>query len=185
MTFTDEDKQRLLYFKDAVDSDDVKCKETIKKLLLQNKYILHVLNNEDEKDLEPEDYYLDNILPYYVVTETLSAVKHFLCFEVSYRDLVRYDDTRKQLQIIFYILINEHDAIEQDTGIARHDLIAALLQDQFNYTNYFGAKIQLVEDVAGAVDRDYILRTLTFQQIADNNLVKGGKYGNKEVHILA
>lgn len=185
MTFTNEDKQRLLYFKDAVDSDDVKCKERIKQILLKNKYILHVLNNKDEKDLEPEDYYLDNILPYYVLTETLSDVKHFICFEVSYRDTKRYQDSMKYLQIIFYILINEHDAIDTDTGIARHDLIAALLQDQFNYTNYFGDELVLMEDMAGAVDRDYILRTMIFQQITDNNLVKNGRFANKDVHILS
>ena len=185
MTWTDEDKQHLLHFKEIVDSDDIKCKEIIKKLLLSNKYILHVLNNEDEKCMEPDDYYPENVLPYYVITETLSEVKHFVCFEVSYRDLQRYDKTKKILQIVFYILINEQDAIEPVTGIARHDLIAALIQDQFNYTNYFGNKIELVEDTAGAVDRDYVLRTLTFQQIADNNLIKDGKYGNKEVHILA
>lgn len=187
MTWTDEDKQHLLHFKEIVDSDDIKCKEIIKKLLLSNKYILHVLNNTEleKDDAEPEDYYLENVLPYYVITETLSDVKHFVCFEVSYRDLQRYDRTKKLLQIVFYILINEHDAIELDTGIARHDLIAALIQDQFNFTNYFGVKIELVEDTAGAVDRDYILRTLTFQQIVDNNLIKDGKYGNKEIHILA
>ena len=54
MTWTDEDKQRLLHFKEIVDSDDIKCKEIIKKLLLSNKYILHVLNNEDE-DLFSEE----------------------------------------------------------------------------------------------------------------------------------
>lgn len=187
MIWTDEDKQYLLRFKNAVDSDDIKCKEAIKKLLLSNKYIIHTLNNTEleKDDAEPEDYYLNNIYPYYVVTETLSEVKHFLCFETSYRDLQRYNKSVKQMQIYFYILINEHDAIENDTGIARHDLIAALLQDLFNHTNYFGDKVKLVEDMSGAVDRDYILRTLVFEQLTDNNIVKSGRLANKDVHILA
>ena len=43
MTWTDEDKNYLLNFKNAVDSDDIKIKETIKKLLLSNKYIIHTV----------------------------------------------------------------------------------------------------------------------------------------------
>lgn len=187
MKWTKEDKQHLLNFKNAVDSDDIKCKEIIKKILLNNKYILHVLNNTklENDDAEPEDYYLENVYPYYVITETLSDVKHFLCFEVGFRDLKRYNDSMRLLQITFYILINEHDAIEKDTGIARHDLISGLLTNQFNYTEYFGDELVLVEDTPGAVDRDYILRTLVFQQTTDNGLVKYGRMANKDVHVLS
>lgn len=187
MTWTDEDRQYLLRFKNAVDSDDIKCKEIIKELILSNKYILHTLNNGEleQDDAEPEDYYLNNIYPYYVVTETLSEVKHFLCFETTYRDLQRYNKSLKQMQVIFYILINKHDAIENDVGVARHDLIAALIQDQLNHTNYFGGKIELVEDVSGAVDRDYILRTMIFEQITDNSLVKNGRLANKDIRTRA
>lgn len=186
MEWTNQDRLALLRFKDAIDSDDIKIKEKVKKLLLSNKYIMHVLNNVEleKQDAELDEYYLNNIFPYYVITETQSEVKHFICFETSYKELQRYNDSAKYMQLIFYILCHEKDNIDADTGIARHDLLGALIQDQFNYTNYFGNKIKLVEDTSGAIDSNYALRTLVFEQITDNNLVKNGKLANKEVHIL-
>ena len=187
MKWTKEDRLALLRFKDAVDSDNIKIKEAVKKLILSNKYIVHVLNNVtlEKENAEPIDYYLENIFPYYIITTTQSEVKHFICFETSYKEVKRYEHAVKYMQLIFYILCHEKDNIDADTGIARHDLLAALIQDQFNYTNYFGERIELVEDTSGATDNNYALRTLVFEQITDNNLVKNGRLANKDIHILA
>jgi len=72
MEWTDQDKAHLLSFKDTVDSDDVKIKEKIKQLLLDNKYIIHVLNNKELEavDAEPDEYFDVNILPYYMIAPT-------------------------------------------------------------------------------------------------------------------
>ena len=51
-------------------------------------------------------------------------------------------------------------------------MLAALIQNQFNYTNYFGRKIQLISDMETIVDGNYACRTLTFEQITDNNVTK-------------
>ena len=174
MQWTDEDKKRLLAFKDNVDSDSIKIKEIIKKVLLDNKYIIHVLNNKEleELDSEPDDYFNINILPYYMISPTQTNVQNFLCYTVGYKELNRYNSTQKYLQISFVILCEQKNAIDKETGIARHDLLSALIQDQFNFTNYFGRKIQLVEDTESVVDSKYSCRTLIFEQITDNNLVK-------------
>ena len=174
MKWTKEDRNRLLDFKNNVDSDDIRIKEIIKKVLLNNKYIIHVLNNKEleELDSEPDDYFNVNILPYYMVTPTQTNVQNFLCYTVSYKDLNRNNSTQKYLQITFVILCEQKNSIDKETGIARHDLLAALIQDQFNFTNYFGRKIQLFEDTESIVDSSYSCRTLIFEQITDNNLVK-------------
>ena len=75
-------------------------------------------------------------------------------------------------QIIFYILCEEKNNIEKSTGIARHDLISALLLDIFNWTNLFGCKIHCVSNQPSVVDNDYACRTLIFEQTTDNNLAK-------------
>jgi hypothetical protein len=69
-------------------------------------------------------------------------------------------------------LCEEKNNIEKKTGIARHDLIAALIIDIFNWSNLFGPQIHLKSDVPSVVDSDYACRTLVFEQLTDNNLVK-------------
>ena len=70
-----------------------------------------------------------------------------------------------------YYLVTKNN-IEKTTGIARHDLISALIINMFNWTNLFGAQIHLVSDVPSVIDSDYSCRTLVFEQETDNNLAK-------------
>lgn len=178
MTWTDEDKAFLRAFKDNVDSDDIRVKEKIKQILLSNRYIIHVINDkelEDEVDDEGtgiDEYFGTHILPYYIINPAQSASNTFICYEVCYDELDRYNSTVKKLSIIFYILCEHKTLKDVETGIPRHDLLAALIQDQFNYTNHFGSTIKLVSDVPSVVDRSYACRTLTFEQTTDNNVVK-------------
>lgn len=173
--WTEEDKAALLAFKEAIDSDDIKIKEQIKKILLDNRFIVHVLNNKEleEAEAEPDDYYYENIRPYFLIPETQSNTKNFLCFEISHRENDRYNPTTKILQVVFYVLCHQEDIRDMETGLARHDLLAALIQDEFNYTTRVGGgKLKLISDVPSTTDSNYATRTLTFEQITDLNLVK-------------
>lgn len=187
MKWTKEDTDYLLSFKDTTDNDDIKVKEKIKKVLLDNKHIVHVLNNQEleEADAEPEDYFGINIVPYYIMQPIQHKVNNYICYEVTCKEIDKYNSCVKELLIVFYILCEQNSINDAETGIARHDLLAALIQDQFNYTNYFGATIKLVSDIAGVVDGDFVSRTLTFQQSTDNNLVKTKngrtRFANKDV----
>lgn len=171
----EKDKEALLAFKDNIDSDDVRVKETIKKVLLNNRFIVHVLNNKklEEADSEPDDYYGINIKPYYLIPDTQTESLNYLCFEVNYDELDRYNSCVKKLEVVFHILCYHLDIIDDETGIARHDLLAALIQDQFNFSTYIGGgRLRLVSDVASTTDKQYATRTLTFVQQTDNNVVK-------------
>lgn len=173
----------LLQFKGAIDSDDIKVKETIKKILSENKLIAYALNNKEleAEEADPEDYFGINILPYYMINPVQHNVQNFLCYEVSY-DMERsyqyskshnsLNPTIKTLSIIFTILCHHSNIIDEETGMARHDLLAALVQDQFNWSSEFGSKIMLVSDEPSVVDTNYACRTLVFQQTTDNNIVK-------------
>lgn len=70
------------------------------------------------------------------------------------------------------MLCEEKNNIEKATGIARHDLIAALLIDIFNWSNIFGPQIHVVSDIPSVVDNDYSCRTLVFEMSTDNSLAK-------------
>ena len=182
MTWTDDDRQRLLLFKDKPDCDDIRIKEKIKQILLGDKYILHVLDNKElEPDVEDDmtnadEYFGVNILPFYQISPTQSEASAFICYETSYEKR-RYDKNKmiKNLNIVFYVLVDQKVIKDADTGIARHDLLAALLIDKFNWTNYFGNKIHLISDIPSVVDVQYACRTLIFEQDTDADIVKTGR----------
>ena len=174
MELTREQLQTLLNLKTAQDSDDIRCKEIIKKSLIENELLIYLLNNKDleEADADPSDYLGVNILPYYLIHPTQYNVQNYICYEVSTNEISRYNHKIKKLQIIFYVLCDEKNNIEKHTGIARHDLITALIMDIFNWSNLFGERIHCVSDVPSVIDTDYSCRTLIFEQQTDNNLSK-------------
>lgn len=179
----------LRQFRTVVDCDDIKIKEKVKEKLLNNELIIHVLNNKEleDADSQPEDYYGINILPYYIIEPTQTDVQNFICIEVDYDELRYGNSSVKQLMIKFIVLCEHKNIIDEDTSLPRHDLLAALLLDEFNYTNYFGSKIQCISDVSSVVDQTYSCRTLIFRQETDNNLVKTRNNVpmliNKEIHV--
>ena len=172
--FTEADKEWLRSFRTKIDYDGIKIKEQIKQQLLDNKYIIHVLNNKEleDDDASPDEYFGVNILPYYLISPTQTNVQNFICYTVGFRKEQNYNDAVKTMWITFVILCDQKNIIDKDTSLVRTDLLAALIQDQFNYTNYFGRKIHIVRDEESVVDTNYACRTLIFEQDTDNNLVK-------------
>lgn len=181
MNWTEDDTKELLTLKETVECDDIRIKEKIKEVLLNNRFILRVLDNKELEELVDDDgtgadeYFGVNILSHYIINPTQHKANTFICYEISYNNDSRASRTTvaaKELYITFEILSNYKVLINQDTGIPKHDLLAALIIDQFNFSNYFGKSIYLISDVPSVVDNDFACRTLTFRQTTDNNLVK-------------
>ena len=174
MEITNEQIQELRNLKTVVDSDNIRLKEIIKKTLIENPLILYLLNNKELEDAgaDPSDYLGVNILPAYIIHPTQHNVQNYICYETETKDLIRYNPKMKKQHIIFYVLCEEKNIIEKKTGIARHDLIAALLTNIFNWSNIFTQRIHLLSDIPSVVDNDYACRTLIFEMDTDNNLAK-------------
>ena len=174
MELSQEQIQILRDLKNNVDSDNIHYKEIIKKNLINNNLLIYLLNNKELDDVEadPSDYLGVNILPYYIIHPTQHNVQNFICYDIGFRELERYNSKMKLLQITFYVLCEEKNNIEKLTGIARHDLIGAIIKDIFNWSNLFGVQIHCVSDIPGVTDNDYSTRTLIFEQTTDNDLVK-------------
>jgi len=181
MNWTREDAEQLLSLKTDMDSDDIRIKEKIKEVLLNNKFIIRVLDNKElEANVEEdgtgvEEYFGVSILPYFLINPVQHAAETYIGYEISYNNNERYSrvsSSYKDLSIIFQILSNYKVLINEDTGIPKHDLLAALIIDQFNFSTYFGQSIYLVSDIPSVVDNDFACRTLTFRQTTDNNLIK-------------
>ena len=165
----------LRSYRTIIDSDNIRIKNIIKNKLESNPYIKYALNHvkhDEDYDEDDDDNNVSNILPYYAVFDTQTEVDNFLCFETSYDELQRYDKTKKLQQIIFYILCHSRSVNDDILGMARHDVIAELVKDQFDYTDIFGMKIHCVSDKPGLVDSRYVSRTLIFESVTDNNVAK-------------
>lgn len=174
MELTAQQLDYLRSLKTLQDSDNIRFKEIIKKKLIDNPMIIYLLNNKEleESEADPSDYLGVNILPAYLIHPTQHNCQNYICYEIQTREESRYNQTIKRGQVIFYILCEEKNNIEKNTGIARHDLIAALIINEFNWTNLFGKQIHLVADVPSVTDNDYATRTLTFEGEMPNNIVK-------------
>lgn len=173
MEWTKEDKRHLLDFRKNLDSDDIKLKQEIKERLLNNKYILHVLNNThlEKTNASPSEYYNVNIRPYYMIPEIQSEVNNFLCFETQWSRLPN-NPTNKLQQIVFYILCEEKTCFDKETSLPRHDLLAALVEEEFNYTTLSCGRLMIVNSKPNVTDTHFSTRVLTFECITDRNLVK-------------
>ena len=137
--------------------------------------------NEDTKEYEPigewDRYFSDtssdaNIRPYIFIPETQTEVKHYLCYQVGFRDTVRYQPGLKETQVTFTVFVHGSDRMDKWTGIPRHDLIASIIRERFNWSNIFGMQTHLISSKESTTDNNYLVRTLVFQVVDTNGIVK-------------
>lgn len=178
MSSIDKEIQDIVEYKKHYENDNIYYKEIIKNKLINNKKIIYSLNSDLDPDC-PEEYIGENILPFYMLVGTQTKVQHYICFETSFTEVSRYNKIMKVGQVIFYILCDNKDIYDKYSGIARHDLLAALIADEFNYTNMFGTQIKLVSDSPMVIDNTYAGRTLVFEQTTTNSIIKDRKVVNK------
>lgn len=180
------------------DDDNIRFKEIIKQRLMGNNSLgsdtdkartlanshklLHILNTPNCDEGEPDDYYGISILPYYIIADTQTDVQNFVCFETSYDTYLQgMEGVVRRAQIIFYILcdVRSNNNIDRETGIARHDLLAHIITNEFNGTNCFGMQFSIVSDKPSTVDNNYAARIInlagnTISSIRDNNRITSG-----------
>lgn len=174
----DEKVLDALHFKKMYENDNIYYKEKIKQKLLDDSRIIHFLNNTDLDEENPSDYFNVNIRPYYLIPDTQTDVKNYICYESNFTEIDNYNTILKQGQIIFYIFCDEKTIMDRETGIARHDLLAALIVDDFAWSNDFGVQLRLVSDRPYSMDNRYVMRTLTFEHNAPNSISRNRKVDN-------
>lgn len=175
----DQDILDIIEYKKHYENDNIFYKEIIKNKLINNSKIIRSLNNKELDPDCPADYVGENILPFYLIVDTQHKAQNYICFETSFTEAPRYNKVMKLGQVVFYILCDNKDIYDKNSGIARHDLLAALIMDEFNWTNMFGTQIHLISDKPVAVDSNYVGRTLVFEQTTTNYIIKDKKVINK------
>ena len=188
---------KLRAYKTTPDDENIQYKKKIEKALMLNPCLLYALNeksleselfdddgninwewNEDTKEYEPlgewDRYFggTSNIRPYLFIPDTQTEVKHYICYQVSFDETPRYQDTLKYTNVTFTIFVHGNDRNDKLTGIPRHDLIASIIRERFNWSNIFGMQTHLVSSKESTTDNNYLVRTLVFQVVDTNGIYK-------------
>ena len=191
LTTKEELLNKLRAYADTPDDDNIRYKEKIHDALLNNAELLYALNNEElESELfdgnelnideetgellgEVDRYFGDNsnIRPYLFIPDTQTDVKHYVCYQVAFDELPRYSNIQKYTEITFNIFVNGKDRTDKLTGIPRHDLIASIIRERFNWSNIFGMQTHLISSKESVTDNNYLVRTLIFQVLDLNGIV--------------
>ena len=182
---------KLRAYANTPDDDNIKYKNIIRKALLNCPELLYALNNKElESELFDEDgnllidkdtgellgevdrYFGDNssIRPSLFIPDTQTTVNSYVCYQVMFDELPRYQNIYKYNEIIFNIFVNGKDRTDKLTGIPRHDLIASIIRERFNWSSIFGMQSKLISSKESITDNDYVVRTLIFQ-IEDTNSI--------------
>ena len=189
LTTKDELLNKLRAYANNPDDDNIKYKDIIKKALLNCPELLCALNNKElESELFDDDgnllidkdtgellgevdrYFGDNsnIRPSLFIPDTQTTVNSYVCYQVMFDELPRYQNIYKYNEIIFNIFVNGKDRTDKLTGIPRHDLIASIIRERFNWSSIFGMQSKLISSKESITDNNYVVRTLIFQ-IEDTN----------------
>lgn len=185
--------KKLRQFKEAPDNDTIRYKKKIEKKLMNCPELLYALN---EKDLESELFDKDgninwdtetgeplgewdryfgsssNIRPFLFIPDTQTSVRHYICYQVNFSESPRYNTVEKNIQVKFTVFVHGNDRIDKLTGIPRHDLLAAIIQEQINWTNIFGTKCKIVSDLESTTDTNYLVRTFIFEAVMPNAITQ-------------
>lgn len=154
-----------------VQDDIIEMKRLIKQKLIADTDILKVLHNTDLDTDSPDEFLDTNIFGFIRIPHTQDTVRNFICFTVDDIEDHRYNSHMKVQQIQF-VCICHLDDIKTEFGIDRHDLLAYIVRDVFNWSNDFGTQFKLVYNKESTIDSDYYCRTLKFERECTNNLVK-------------
>ena len=198
---------KLRAYKESPDDDVILYKQKIKNALLSNPCLLYALDdneleselfdkngninwewNEDTKQYEPLgewDRYFGSdslIRPFLFIPDTQTTVKCYVCYQVGFRDTVRYNSGLKEALIDFAIFVHGDDRMDKLTGIPRHDLIGSIIRERFAWSNIFGMQAHLTQNYEQTVDNNYVARYLTFQ-LSDLNSSVQTPYGGQSQMI--
>ena len=194
---------KLRAYRTTPDDDVILYKQKIKNALLSNPCLLYALNdkkleselfdkngninwewNEDTKQYEPLgewDRYFGSdslIRPFLFIPDTQTTVKCYICYQVEFNEMPRYNNIEKYTLITFNIFVHGDDRVDKLTGIPRHDLIASIIRERFNWSSIFGMQAKLISSKESTTDNNYICRTLTFQ-VLDLNGIVNTPYGQE------
>ncbi|MBQ4523328.1 MAG: hypothetical protein IJA10_10315 [Lachnospiraceae bacterium] len=190
---------KLRSYTETTDDDNIRYKNIIKKSLLNCPELLYALHNKElESELFDEDNNIlideetgellgevdryfgenSNIRPHLFIPESQVEIQHYICYQVMFDSLPKYNNVQKYTEITFNIFAHGEDRTDKLTGIPRHDLIASIIREKFNWSNIFGMQTHLITSKESITDSNYLVRTIIFQ-ITDINGISNTSYNGQ------
>lgn len=187
--------EKLRLFSECPDDDNIIFKQKITKALMNCPEILYAVNEKSlmdelfnadgtinydgEWDRFFSDAYHDgNFRPYLFIPDTQDDVKNYVCYQTNFEETPRFNAIEKYALVTFTIFVHAGDRVDINTGLPRHDLIAAILRDKLNWTNIFGTQCNVISDRESMTDYKYLVRTLVFKSTMPNSIVQTTIQGN-------
>lgn len=198
---------KLRAYAKTPDDETIQYKEKIKQTFMKCPELLYALH---EKDLESELFCRDgdgnlilnadeetgellgeidryfgdkaNIRPYIFFPDTQTEVKNYVCYQVMFDELPRYNNSQKYTEITFTIFVDGKDRKDELTGIPRHDLIASIIREKINWSNIFGMQTHIISSKESTTDNNYLVRTIVFQLVDTNGIVNTPYNGNTYIN---
>ncbi len=190
---------KLRAYADNPDDENIRYKNIIRKTLLNCPELLYALNNSElESELfdesgnllvdentgeltgEVDRYFGDNsnIRESLFIPDTQTEVNNYICYQVMFDSLPKHAVIQKYTEITFTIFVNGKNRTDKLTGIQRHDLIASIIREKFNWSSIFGMQAKLIMSRESITDNNYLVRTLVFK-IEDLNGIVHTPYNDK------
>lgn len=185
------------------DDDTIRIKARVKDMFMHCPELLYALDVEgcdsqlfdEDGNLNVDDtgeptgewdkYFGENsyVRPYLYIPTTQTKVNCYVCYQVNFSDAPRYNDALRYCVVTFTIFVNGGNAMDNLTGIPRHDLIASIIREKFAWTGLTSSSAIPIKDEESITDTNYIVRTLQFQATLPNSMVKtdnGSTYYNNK-----
>ena len=151
-----------------VDDDIARKKRIIEQKLYSDPDIIEILDNPNLSPDSPEEYVYENIFPFIRIPGTQDTSKNFITFSISDMGRSPGNEVMKSQYVQFVIFVHQN-LVKTKYGMARHDCMAYIIRDIFNLSNILGPQMNLVSNVEGITDGNYLTRTLKFELIDDNS----------------
>ena len=158
--------------------DDISLsKRIIETVLCNDPDIIEIIDNSELDPNTPDEYLYNNSWPVIRIPGTEDVSKTFICYLIDDMAQNERNSIMKQQCIQFVIFVHK-DLIKTKYGVARHDLLGAIIRDLFNRSHLFGHELVLVSDREGVTDTDYTTRTLKFQ-LTTPEVAQDGIFDNR------
>lgn len=156
--------------KNSSNLDDIfRYKYKIMQMLISNQDILHALHNDElskGNEVINGDLYRDVcIFDFMKLPDNKTEVKNYVCFEVN--DVSSYDSLVNK-RIIFRTVSHEDD-YKTDWGISRHDLLASIIKNEFDWSNALGMHFEKESDNGYVTNDGYYYREIIYKIVSPNN----------------
>lgn len=189
---------KLRAYKTSCDDDNIHYKDKVKDSLLKCPELLYAIHNVSlDSELFCSDGTINydgawdlyfgrssNIRPFLHIPQAQEVVDHILCYQMSFDSSPRYNTIEKYCYLTFNIFINGADPIDKLSGIPRHDLVASIIREKFNWSNILGLQCHLIKNKEATMDSAYITRTLVFQATLPNSNIRSSNLQTRVINQM-